>query len=185
MSSIDFMLSERQQRMLGALILHPEKQFGTNELLAIGGAGVGAGRNVIQAFERSDVVVKSARGNQLLYSINTASPIYTDLRSICLKTFGMADVVARELEPFRGKIEQAFLFGSVVRGEERADSDVDLMVVGDLDVFDLGSAVENMQKTLGREIDLNLHTPEDWARLSNDRVISAILKGEKIMVMGK
>jgi hypothetical protein len=63
MSAVDFMLSERQQKMLGALILHPDRQFGTNELLAIGGSGVGAGRNVIEAFEESGIVVKQRRGN--------------------------------------------------------------------------------------------------------------------------
>ncbi|WP_245514824.1 hypothetical protein [Rhizobium leguminosarum] len=47
MSAADFLFSERQQRMLAALILHPERQYGTNELLAIGGPGVGAGRNAI------------------------------------------------------------------------------------------------------------------------------------------
>lgn len=184
MSSVDFMLSERQQKMLGALILHPDRQYGTNELLAIGGPGTGAGRNVIEAFERSGVVVKERRGNQLLYSINTANPIYPDLRSICMKTFGMADVVARELEPFRDRIELAFLFGSMVRGTERPGSDVDLMVVGDVDLFELGEAVDRMQQVLGRDIDLNLHTPSEWKALENDRVIGAIMKEDRIVVIG-
>jgi predicted nucleotidyltransferase len=185
MSSIDFMLTDRQQKMLAALILHPERQYGTNELLAIGGAGVGAGRAVIEAFENSGVVVKQKRGNQLLYAINLHNPIYSDLRSICLKTFGMADVVAQELQPFKDRIQLAFLFGSMVRGAERPDSDVDLMVVGDLDVFELGEAVERMQKILGREVDLNLHTSEEWKSLAGDRVIAAIMKENKIMVVGE
>ncbi|WP_327210241.1 nucleotidyltransferase domain-containing protein [Rhizobium leguminosarum] len=185
MSSIDFMLTDRQQKMLSALILHPERQYGTNELLSIGGAGVGAGRAVIEAFENSGVVVKQKRGNQLLYSINVHNPIYTDLRSICMKTFGLSYVVAQELQPFRDRITLAFLFGSLVRGSERPDSDVDLMVVGDLDVFELGEAVERMQRTLGRDVDLNLHTPEEWKSLAGDRVIAAIMKEDKIMVIGE
>lgn len=185
MSSIDFMFSDRQQKMLAALILHPDKQYGTNELVAIGGSGVGAGRHVIAAFEKSGVVVKQKRGNQVVYSINTLNPIYPELRSICLKTFGMAEVVREELSPFAGRIELAFLFGSMVRGTERADSDVDLMVVGDLDPFELGVAVERMQRALGRDVDLNLHTPAEWKGLENDRVIGAIMKEEKIMVVGE
>ncbi len=49
--------------MLAAMILNPDRQFGTNELIAVGGPGVGAGRNVINAFEKSGVVVRSTRGN--------------------------------------------------------------------------------------------------------------------------
>ncbi|MBY5713298.1 hypothetical protein [Rhizobium leguminosarum] len=94
MSAADFLFSERQQRMLAALILHPERQYGTNELLAIGGRGVGAGRNAIKAFDRAGIIKKSARGNQVAYSIDVDHPIYPELRSICLKTFGMSDLVA-------------------------------------------------------------------------------------------
>lgn len=184
MSVIDFMFSDRQQRILGALLLQPEREFGTNELVAIGGPGTGAGRNIIQALEKSDVVLRSSRGNQVVYSINRKNPIYNELRSICLKTFGMRDVVADILRPFGDRIEIAFLFGSIVKGTDRAGSDVDLMVVGDVDVFDLGEAVQKLENALGREIDLQLHSSEEWKRLAGDRVIAAIMEGEKIMVVG-
>ncbi|MGK9338001.1 nucleotidyltransferase domain-containing protein [Sinorhizobium meliloti] len=183
MSAVDFMLSERQQRMLGALLLHPDRQYGSNELIAIGGPGYGAGRRILEQFEQSGIVVKSARGNQRLYSVNSEHPIYPDLRSICLKTFGMSEVIATELAPFKDRIKLAFVFGSTVEGTERPDSDVDLMVVGNVDVFELGVTIERIQEILGREVDLNLHTPEEWRALDRYHVIRAILKGEKIMVI--
>lgn len=183
MSGIDFMLSERQQRMLGALLLHPDRQYGSNELIAIGGPGYGAGRRILEQFERSAIVVKTARGNQRLYSVNIRHPIYPDLRSICFKTFGIAEVIAGVLSPFKDRISLAFVFGSMAQGTERTDSDVDLTVVGNVDVFDLGEAIERIQTVLGREVDLNLHTPEEWASLQSDKVIGAILKKDKIMVI--
>ncbi|WP_259672065.1 nucleotidyltransferase domain-containing protein [Rhizobium sp. NZLR8] len=153
------------------------------ELVSIGGPGVGAGRRVIQAFDQSGIVVKSSRGNQILYAINTHSPIYGELRSICVKTLGLADVVARELASFGNGIELAFLFGSVVVGKERADSDVDLMVVSNMDVFDFAEALKRMEDVLGRAIDLNLHIPAEWKGLAGDRVVNAIVNGAKIVVI--
>lgn len=185
MSAIDFLFSERQQRMLAALILHPRRLYGTNELLAICGPGVGAGRNVIKAFDRARIVRKAARGNQVVYSIDVDNPIYPELRSICLKTFGMRNAVAMELQPFANRIQTAFLFGSVVNGDERPNSDVDLLIVGDLDVFELGETIERLHATLGRQIDLNVYTPDEWRALGNNRAIGAIMKGNKIMVMGR
>lgn len=182
MSAVDFLFSERQQRMLAALVVHPERQYGTNELLAIGGSGVGAGRNVIKAFDRAGIIKKSARGNQVVYSIDVAHPIHPELRSICLKTFGMSDAVANELQQFADRIQTAFIFGSIVDGNERADSDVDLMIVGDLDVFELGEAIERLQSTLGRQIDLNLHTPDEWRALATDRVIGKIMNGKRVII---
>jgi hypothetical protein len=69
----------------------------------------------LNALEDSGIVYKTARGNQRLYSINSQNPIYAELRSICLKTFGLANVIAKELEPFKDRIEQAFVFGSIAK----------------------------------------------------------------------
>ncbi|UHS62861.1 nucleotidyltransferase domain-containing protein [Agrobacterium vaccinii] len=179
------MFSKRQQKILRALLLHPRREFGTNELIAIGGPGVGAGRNVIRALIKAGVVVAAKRRNQLVYSVNTNSPIYEELRSIMRKTFGIANVVADELGPIRERISEAFVFGSVARGTERADSDVDLMIIGDVDLFELAPAVAKMEAIFERSVDLNLYWPDEWQSLSSDRVVRALLKTERIQIISK
>lgn len=185
MSAIDFMLSVRQQRMLRAVLLDPERQFGSNELIAIGGPGYGAGKRILVEFERSGIVIKTARGNQRLYRVNKAHPIYPELQAICRKTFGIGDTVATELAPFADRIGFAFIFGSVARGGERANSDLDLMIVGDLNVMELGIAIERIGEAIGRSVDLNLHAPEDWNRLQGDRIIMKIMDGERIVLFNR
>lgn len=183
MSAVDFMLTVRQQKMLAPLLLNPDRQFGSNELVAMGGPGSGAGQRVLQQFELSGIAIKAARGNQRLYSANQNHPIFAELRSVCLKTFGMADLVARELAPFKDRTELAFVFGSIAKGEDRPGSDIDLMIVGDLDVFDLGKVLERLEAALGRRVDLNLHTSDEWASLRDDRVIKSILSGPLIHIV--
>lgn len=185
MSIVDFMFTSRQQRMLRALLLHPDRQYGTNELIAVGGPGSGAGKRVVDQFEQAGIVVMAKRGNQQLYTANTLHPIYRELRSICLKTFGLADVIATELRPFEDRIVYGFVFGSIAEGGDRASSDVDLMVVGDVDVLDLGLAVENIEGALGRRLDLNLHTPLEWQDLQTDEIVKSIIRSEKIVVIGR
>ena len=181
--SIGFMFSERQQRMLRALLLHPTRAFGTNELIEIGGRGVGAGRNIIRALDAAGVVVGTKHRNQLVYSINTNCPIYEELRSIVRKTFGVSNVVSDELRPFGDRINEAFVFGSVARGTERPDSDVNLMIVGDVELFELAPTLAKMEATFARRIDLNLYSPEEWRRISGDRVVRAITESERINVI--
>ena len=185
MSIVDFMLSVRQQRMLRAILLHPDREFGSNELVAIGGPGNGAGKRVLDGFEKSGVVTRTARGNQRLYRANKAHPIYPELRAICRKTFGIGDTVAAELAPFSDRIILAIVFGSVARGAERADSDLDLMIVGDLDVMELGIAIERIGEATGRSVDLNLHASEDWDRLQGDRIIIKIIEGERMVLFDR
>lgn len=183
MSTIDFMLSARQQRMLRAVLLHPERQYGSNELIAIGGPGYGAGKRILDEFERSGIVTRTPRGNQRIYCVNIRHPIYPELQAICRKTFGVGDTVHMELAPFNDRIDLAFVFGSVARGTERADSDLDLMIVGTIDILELGSATQKISDAVGRDVDLNLYAPEEWQRLQDDRVIRSILEGERIQVI--
>lgn len=185
MSCVDFMLSARQQRMLRAILLNPNREYGSNELIAIGGPGNGAGKRVLDEFERSGLVTRTARGNQRLYRVNTTHPVYEELRAICRKTFGIGDTVAAELAPFADRIILAFVFGSIARRAERAESDLDLMIVGDLDILELGPVIERIGEATGRSIDLNLHAPEHWDRLQGDRVITKIMNGERIVVFDR
>jgi predicted nucleotidyltransferase len=185
MSSIDFMFSERQQKVLRALILRDDLPLSVSDLIRIAGPGNGATQRILDNLEGAGIVKKSSRGNQRIYNINREHPIYPELRSICFKTFGLAEVIAKELEPFASKIETAFVFGSMAKGEERPDSDVDLMIVGDIDYFELGETLERLRIELGREIDLNLHSPQEWQSLQSDRVIRAIRDDRKIMVSGR
>ena len=48
------------------------------------------------------------------------------------KTSGLAEVIAQTLEPMASRVKIAFVFGSVAQGKESADSDIDVMVIGDV-----------------------------------------------------
>ena len=53
---------------------------------------------------------------------------------------------------------KAWIFGSFARGEERPDSDVDILVVYDdssnVSLFTIGGIYMGLKKILGREVDL-------------------------------
>ena len=53
---------------------------------------------------------------------------------------------------------KAWVFGSVARGEERPDSDVDLLILPDksqhFSLFTLSGMYEDLKEILGREVDL-------------------------------
>jgi len=47
------------------------------------------------------------------------------------------EFVRRVLERYRDKIDSIILFGSVARGESKEDSDIDILVVGDVSLEEL------------------------------------------------
>lgn len=103
-------------------------------------------------------------GRQVTYRLNPDCPIADEMKAIVRKTVGLADVVRRALEPFRDRVELAYIFGSFARGEERADSDVDLMIVGRATRKELATPLREAADTLRREINTVVYTTAEYAK---------------------
>ncbi len=66
---------------------------------------------------------------------------------------------------------QVYLFGSIVRGEATADSDIDVLVElePDRSLFDLGGLLMDLEALLGRQVDVV--TPAGLRELIRERVL--------------
>ncbi len=60
-----------------------------------------------------------------------SAPIFSELRSIVLKTVALTEPLRAALEPLRQRIKLAVVYGSVAKDADTAFSDVDLLVVAD------------------------------------------------------
>ena len=182
MGIADPLLSVREQRILGAFLLHPDRDYSVSELVRISG-GHGATQNVIDRLRAGDVIRDERVGNQRRYRINTSFPLYPELRSICLKSFGLGDRLKEALAPLASRIKEAFVFGSVAKGTDRGDSDVDLFIVGDVSLFDVAPITDAVSKEIDRQIDAQVYAPEELASLRDDTVLRSILSGSRIEVI--
>ena len=90
------------------------------------------------------------------------------------------------LLPLSDSIQQAFLYGSTARGTERAESDIDLMVIGDVSFFDVVSVVSPLQETLGSEINPTVFTPDESEKrlAARDHFLSQVMQDERVDVIG-
>ena len=74
-------------------------------------------------------ILRSKRnGNLKHFQTNQECPFFEELKGLVLKTSGVAGRIRASLERLAG-IEFAFIYGSYAKGEEKADSDVDLLIV--------------------------------------------------------
>src|SRR6516165_8894880 len=125
------LFSKVQQRVLALIFGHPERSFYTSEIVRKVRSGVGAVERELSKLERSGLVSVERIGNQKHYRANQAAPIFEDLRGLVEKTVGIAEPIKKSFEPYANGIKSAFVYGSVARGADTADSDIDLMVIGD------------------------------------------------------
>jgi predicted nucleotidyltransferase len=183
----DALFTKTQQRVLGVLFGQSERSFYANEIIALAASGSGAVQRELARLEAAALVTVLRVGNQKHYQANHAAPIFAELRSIVLKTSGMADVLHAALQPLWPSIELAFVYGSIAKGTERAGSDVDLMVIGSLPSnAQLLAALLPAQAQLGRAVNPTLYTPGEFAQRVGDgrSFIVRVLEQPKVFVKG-
>jgi hypothetical protein len=95
------------------------------------------------------LIVCRCQGNQVLFQANERSPIFPEIKSLIIKTVGIHDVICSSLAPLAPDFQIAFVYGSVARQQERANSDVDLMTLGSVPFGDVVPALAPAQKALG------------------------------------
>jgi predicted nucleotidyltransferase len=90
------------------------------------------------------------------------------------------------LTPFADRITIAFVFGSVAREEQVRDSDIDLMVIGDVRLKELALTLHTTEQALGRDVNPVLFSPEKFReqyRQGNPLLLDVVRK-EKIFLKG-
>lgn len=185
-SPSDTLFSGYRRRVLALLLLRPDEAFHVREIARLTGTSAGTLHKELSRLAQAGILRSERRGNQLAYLANRASPIYDELASIMRKTSGVADVIANTLAPLAAGIEVAFIFGSVARGQERADSDIDLMMIGSAGFADAVTQLYPAQSALGREINPKVIAPADWrgSVQRGDAFALDLLSKPKIFVVG-
>ncbi|MFO7553300.1 MAG: nucleotidyltransferase domain-containing protein, partial [Haliea sp.] len=182
------LFSRTQQSVLGLLFGQPGQSFYTNEIIKKSGGGSGAVQRELSRLMRSGLVTVTRIGSQKHYQANPDSPLFTELCSILTKTVALVEPLKAALEPFLPKIELAFVFGSVAKGEDTASSDIDLMIISDsLTYADVFPALEKASVGMGRAIQPSLYPREELCKRinTNNAFVTRVLAQPKIWVIGR
>ncbi|RKZ33789.1 MAG: transcriptional regulator [Gammaproteobacteria bacterium] len=183
----DVLFSRTQQQVLGLLYGHPKRSFFTNEIVRHAGIGVGTVRRELERMAKAGLLSLTTVGNQKHYQANPACPVYAELLGIVRKSFGLADRLAEALSPLAERIRFALVYGSLAKGEERPESDIDLMLVGDeLGYGEVMSLMAPLEAELKRPINPTLYSQADFVQRREERqsFLIRILEQPKIMVKG-
>jgi predicted nucleotidyltransferase len=181
------LFSNVQQRVLALIFGQPNRSFYASELIKLVGSGSGAVQRELARLEKSGLVSATRYGKQKHYAANQDSPIFEEIRSLVLKTVGLIEPLREALGPFGSKIEVAFVFGSVARGEDTAKSDIDLMIIGNgLDYPAVFESLQRSEVLLSRSIHPIIMTPPRWRQklLQDSNFVSKLSKLPKYYVIG-
>ncbi len=183
---IELMFSAYRRALLATLLLRPDEEFHVRELGRMTGLSPGSIHRELKAMAAAGLLRQKRVGNQVLYQADRTCPIYEELASIFRKTTGLADLLRDALSELRDKIDCAFVFGSMASGRQTAFSDVDVMVLGDVQLIDVVTALAPVGEALRREINPVVSATATFAADldTNKRFAVRVMEEDKVFVIG-
>ena len=172
--------------LLAMLYGHVDQSFYVRQLVRAIGAGHGALQRELKYLTEMGLVLRRNQGNQVLYQANSQSPIFSEIKGLITKTVGIHDVIRSALASLGPEIQIAFVYGSVARQKERANSDVDLMILGDASFSEVVSALGPAQKALGREINPTVFPVSEFRSklAARNHFLRSVMKEKRLFVLG-
>jgi len=185
MNTLKLLLSSRARAEIFRLLFSgPKEELHVREIQRRSGLNDSTIRQELKKLTDLDLIQGRRDSNRIYYSANKENPLYQDIQNLVIKTSGLVDVLKTSLQDERIKI--AFVFGSIAKGEVKAGSDVDVMVIGEIGLRGLSSLLSGVSERIGREVNPYLLSIAEYRkRLKNkEHFLSGVLKSPKIFVIG-
>ncbi len=163
---------------------HIGEVFYLRQLARLTDITLGSVQRELQQLVDAGLVIRKTVGTQILYTANQESPVFAEIKSLITKTVGMHDVLLAALEPLHKKIKLAFVYGSVAQSSETQRSDVDLMIIGNVDFGVVVEKLVDAQRTLNREINPTVYTVKEFRKKARENFLKTVFAGKKMFIIG-
>lgn len=169
MSIATALFTDSQSRVFPWLFGQAGRSYHLSELRRLTGLGSASLQRELKRLTEAGLVHSERVGNLRLFSANQKSPVFNELVALTQKTLGVASLLRDALLPLAPRLQAAWLYGSVAKQTDTAQSDIDVMLVGENLL--LGSILElllPLEAQLGRKINPSCYTPADFERRRAD-----------------
>lgn len=179
------LFGKAKRGILARLFGSPDKRFFVRELARALKMTPSTLTRDLAALTDAGVIVRTEDGRQVYYQANRASPVFEDLKGLVTKTFGIADIVRNMLSPVEDKLTLAAIYGSVARGEHLAGSDVDLLLVGEVQAGDFAEELTEAERALGRAINPTIFPVQEFRKgLKTNHFLQSVAKRPMVFLIG-
>jgi len=182
----DVLFGQTRGGILGLLYGRSSESFYVRQIARRVGVSVGAVQRELETLSQGGLIVRSSVGNQVFYRANRNSPVFPEMHGLVAKTIGVIHGLRSALEPISDQIVVAFVYGSMARQEDKAESDIDVMIVGKVGLEDIIERLSEVQVTLARPVNPTVYSLAEFkAKISRgNHFVNAVIRGDKIFLVG-
>ncbi|MBC7820885.1 MAG: nucleotidyltransferase domain-containing protein [Planctomycetaceae bacterium] len=180
------LFNKTQRGLLSLFFVRPEQSFYLRQIVRTAGIGQGAAQRELARWVDVGLLLRTQRGNQVHFQANPTSSVFGELKSLAIKTAGVADILREALAGLAEQITVAFIHGSMARGTANAHSDVDLVVVGEAGFGAVTNSLRAAQDIIGREVNPTVYPVREFRTklLGRHHFVTSIMETPKIYLVG-
>jgi predicted nucleotidyltransferase len=176
--------SGMRAKVLAWFYMHHDESFFVRQLATILKEDPTNLSRELSNLDKAGILSSTRQGNLKYFQVNKNCSFFNELKRFILKTVGIVGDMKSSLEKFPD-IKYAFIYGSYAKGEEKADSDIDLIIIGDVDLDRLDLLISNLEKKFGRTINYVTYDYKEFlTKKKKDGFIIDVLEDKKIMLLG-
>lgn len=148
--------SEARARLLAHFTVHPESRLHVRALERHTGIGKGSLQAELKRLEEMGLVRRERDGRRIVYARTGYGREWTAIDTL-VSAYAPGLLIRDALAAVPG-VEAAFIFGSVAKGNERNDSDIDLFVYGaHMDDAAMARAISDLSLVMDWRVDWKLY----------------------------
>lgn len=163
-------MTKIEQKIIKLLSDYPEREFYAEEITRKVGCSKASASNILKTLLEKKIVFKNIRGHMKFYQINQ--------KNIAVKKLKI-NLTLEKLEPLASKLkknsQRIILFGSASRGEQTADSDIDLLILSNnkeitkkiIKITNIGSRIKAIIKTQNEWAEMEIKEPEFYREIKS------------------
>jgi DNA-binding transcriptional ArsR family regulator len=181
---LDF-IKNKKGEVLKLFFQNTEQELYLREIARILGKEPGLFQRDIESLVKEGILKDERRANLRYFKLNKDYSLYKEIKQIIFKTLGIGAQLQRLVNDLL-EIEQSFIFGSIAKNNEYAESDIDLMLIGAVDQDLLISKIDKVEKELKREVNYVLYNKEEILKKLKEKndFLTKIFKESKIILKG-
>ncbi len=179
-------LSSRVRARIFGLLHDPgDQEYHLREIARRSGLALRTIQQDLKKLLKLDLVCARRDGNRLYFRANIDHPVFPEIQKLVQKTTGAIPLLRKALAD-RKNISTAFVFGSLARQEEQAQSDIDLLVIGEIGLRSLTSLLSSVEKAVQREINPHIMKGDDFKerKRKGDHFVKRVLESPRIFIVG-
>ena len=178
-------VSKVRIKVIRLFFLHPDVPYHIRGVVREISEEINAVRRELLRLEQIKLLKSERKGNRLYFTLLDSFPFYNELLSIVYKTFGLGGEILR-CQKELGELKFALLTRTYTKGIKTGMQDIDLVIIGKVNIPALTGAVQRAERQTGREINYTVLKESEFIlrKKRRDAFVTNILQGSKVMLIG-